>query len=69
MNVGDLVLFTHPHARDVGIILSIERVSNRREPIASVMWSVEQFTEAVSIENEHLKLVQDIQEKHRNNYV
>ena len=58
VGVGDLVEYTHPHARDIGIVVGITTIgiSGRRE--ASVMWSIEQFTERLSVGNEHLKLIQ-----------
>ena len=56
MNVGDLVEFTHPHAQDIGIVISIQDNAWRQQCV-HVMWSIEGFIESIAVDSEHLRLV------------
>lgn len=56
IDVGDLVEFTHPHARDVGIVVRIAE-NDWRQRCAHVLWSLDPFIESLSVDSEHLKLI------------
>jgi hypothetical protein len=57
LGTGDLVEFTHPHARDVGIVIrTIEKDDYRRQCV-HVLWSSEPFIESLAADSEHLKLL------------
>ena len=61
IDVGDLVEFTHPHAKDVGIVIRIKDDEWRRRCV-HVLWSVDSFVESLAIDSEHLNLIRKVKD-------